>query len=238
MAIEMQTNMILEAEPTQSRHVVHIEWVEGFFASKIKRPVRVVSMDNLDADYDVTEKTLTLSEDGVLEVDGVELREGDRVLVVGQSDSTQNGIYVVVEPGDASNPAVLQRADDFDIDDIIESGLRIDIEEGEVNNDTTWKLITPDGSDIIVGTTTLNFSRVTNIQPEIKVADTIEGNGTTTTFTIVHNLGTTDVKITVLNIATGATVWTDTSIVDENSITVSFAVAPPVGRNYRVIVIG
>jgi|GEM_PF-4795167 len=238
MAIEMQTNMVLEANPTEPKHVVHIEWVENYFTSKIKKPVRVASTGALDAEYDDTEKTLTLKEDGKLEIDGVEMREGDRVLVIGQDDGTENGIYVVVDPGDDDKPAVLKRADDFDIDDIIESGLRIDIEEGDEFYDTTWKLTTPDGSDIVVGTTVLKFLQVVNIPPETKSADTIEGDGIKTTFKITHNLGTLDVKVTVVNATTGETVWVDVLREDENFITVSFAKAPAVGQNYRVIIHG
>jgi hypothetical protein len=64
------------------------------------------------------------------------------------------------------------------------------------------------------------------------------GNGTNTSYTVTHNLGTTDIDVNVFE--TGGSkrqVVTEVRIVDGNNITVIFAVAPAVNA-YRVIVEG
>ena len=69
-----------------------------------------------------------------------------------------------------------------------------------------------------------------------KYADTI-GDGTATTYTITHNLNTTDITYSVKEIATGDIVFTNVKVTGVNTISVSFAVAPT-SNQYRVVVIG
>lgn len=64
------------------------------------------------------------------------------------------------------------------------------------------------------------------------------GNGTATTITVTHNLGTTDVTVSIREVASPYNaVLTDWQIVDANNIKLLFAVAPTSGQ-YRVVVIG
>jgi hypothetical protein len=59
--------------------------------------------------------TLTGSANGALgSVDGVSAAQNDRILVKDQANQIQNGIYVVTQIGDASNPFILTRAVDAD----------------------------------------------------------------------------------------------------------------------------
>lgn len=60
---------------------------------------------------------------------------------------------------------------------------------------------------------------------------------TTTTTTVTHNLGTLDVLVQVVIVATGEVVEADVTITGINTLTVTFAVAPTTGQ-YRIIVIG
>ncbi|ARA99135.1 tail fiber protein [Geobacillus thermodenitrificans] len=70
-----------------------------------------------------------------------------------------------------------------------------------------------------------------------KYAATI-GDGTTTTFTITHNLNTQDVVVTVReNASPYNVVFADVQITDANNIKVLFATAPS-SNQYRVVVIG
>lgn len=69
-----------------------------------------------------------------------------------------------------------------------------------------------------------------------KYASTI-GDGAATTYTVTHNLGTTDVDVTIKEISTGEIVYTDVVISTINSVTINFASAPNLD-NYRVIVVG
>lgn len=63
------------------------------------------------------------------------------------------------------------------------------------------------------------------------------GDGSATTFSVVHNLGTRDIHVAVYNKTTNAVV-TPTSIVltSENAISVTFASAPTT-NNYRLVIL-
>lgn len=63
------------------------------------------------------------------------------------------------------------------------------------------------------------------------------GNGTDTTFTITHNLGTKDIAIGIEEISTGEIVYTDIQKIDTNNIKLLFSVAPS-SNQYRVTVVG
>lgn len=64
------------------------------------------------------------------------------------------------------------------------------------------------------------------------------GNNSSTTFTVNHNLGTTDVIVQIKEAAGGkAVVYADIVITDSNNVDVTFTVAPT-SNQYRVIVIG
>jgi hypothetical protein len=64
------------------------------------------------------------------------------------------------------------------------------------------------------------------------------GDGTTTTFTITHNLGTNDVLAQVYTLAsTFDMVFPDIQFTTTNTITLIFAIAPTVNQ-YRVVVMG
>jgi hypothetical protein len=70
-------------------------------------------------------------------------------------------------------------------------------------------------------------------------ATTITGDNSTVAFTVTHNLNTRDVIIAVNESATPwARVYTDDEATSTTTATVKFAVAPPTGTNYRVVVVG
>ena len=69
-----------------------------------------------------------------------------------------------------------------------------------------------------------------------KYAETI-GDATNTTFTVTHNLGTTDVMVTIFDTSSMAEVFADVVHTSDSVVTVSFAVAPSTNA-FRVVVIG
>jgi RNase P/RNase MRP subunit p29 len=106
----------------------------------VKKSVRVLASSDI-----------TLS--GTQTVDGVTLTVGDRVLVIGQLDATENGIYVV--GSDAWG-----RADDADGNPSgeVTAGMFTFIEEGS-HAQEGWVLATND--PIVIGTTELTFTQFT-----------------------------------------------------------------------------
>jgi hypothetical protein len=90
---------------------------------------------------------LVAGANGAISIDGVTLAQNDRVLLQDQTVATQNGIYVVSETGDGSNPAILTRADDFNASAEMSSGSFTFVQEGTVNNSIAFVQITQDPID-------------------------------------------------------------------------------------------
>lgn len=102
--------------------------------------------------------TLTGDANGALAAqDGVTLVADDRLLVQHQVDAFENGIFVVTDPGDGSNPFVLTRATDFDDspDGEIRVGARTYVYEGSTQIGKAFVVTTP--GDIVVGTDDIEF---------------------------------------------------------------------------------
>lgn len=99
--------------------------------------------------------------------------------------------------------------------------------------DTLQELAAALGNDPNFATTILNQLALRTK----KYAATI-GDGTTTTFTLTHNLNTQDVVVTVReNASPYNVVFADVQITDTNNIKLLFATAPS-SNQYRVVVIG
>ena len=102
----------------------------------------------------LTDSNITLSGGAPSVVDGVSLLANDRILVTGQSDGSQNGIYYVTTLGAGSN-GTWDRSLDANATGEISAGTVIMVTEGDVYADNQWKLITD--NPITIGTTPLIF---------------------------------------------------------------------------------
>lgn len=132
----------------------------------VKQSVRVATTVALSADYDNGTVSLggTLTNNGTqaaLEIDGVALSVGNRVLVKDQSggDAIGNGIYEVINTGSVSTNWVLRRttdADNISPTGEVTSGMFVFVEAGGVNSDTGFVLTTND--PITLGTTQLSYT--------------------------------------------------------------------------------
>lgn len=193
-----------------------------------------------------TTANITLS--GTQTIDGVVLVVGDRVLVKNQSTASANGLYLVAS-------GAWTRTTDADASSEI-GGMAVFVQEGTVNGNTQF-VCTTDGA-ITLGTTSLAFAQVgggtsytagTGISiaaSVISVDTTITarkaganiGDGSATSFNVVHSLGTTDAVVLVRETAgSKQAVFPDIVFTDTNTVTVTFATAPTAGQ-YRVTVIG
>lgn len=193
-----------------------------------------------------TTANITLS--GLLTVDSVTLAAGNRVLVKNQTDGKQNGIYVVAS-------GAWTRATDADESAEVTSGMACMVEEGTANSATQWILNT--AGNIVVGTTVLTFSQIgaattytagagINIAGNVVSIDTsvvtrkgvaFVGNGSSTSITVTHNLGTLDVMVQVYAVATTETVECDVTRNSTNQVTLGFAVAPA-NNSLKVLIQG
>ena len=111
--------------------------------SDFKQSVRVVNTTNTN---------LTGGAPNV--VDGVTLVANNRILVVGQSTASQNGLYAVTTAGTGSN-GTWTRAVDGNTTGEISSGMIVLVTEGTAYGDSEWLLTTDD--PIVLGTTGLTF---------------------------------------------------------------------------------
>jgi len=105
------------------------------------------------AKLDIKQSVLAATTDpnpliGAQDIDGVIVPMGARVLVKNQVDARSNGIYVV-------GPGAWQRAADADASLEVTPGMLVTVEQGTVNGDSVWQLVS-DGP-VVLGTTGLTF---------------------------------------------------------------------------------
>lgn len=205
--------------------------VQGF---SWKQPVRVATTGNI-----------TLS--GTQTIDGVALAAGDRVLVKNQTAGAANGLYVV-------GAGAWTRATDMDAGPEA-LGAAVFVSEGTVHGNQQWVMTTD--APITLGTTALVWSQVgagtsytagngisiagsvISLDPAVaarKASGTI-GDGTATTFSVTHGLGTLDILVSVREVSTGAEVLCDNVANSVNTVQLTFGAAPATGQ-YRVSVQG
>jgi plastocyanin len=116
----------------------------------IKQAVRVVTTSNI---------TLSGGAPGI--VDEVTLVAGNRVLVNGQTDATQNGIYQVQSAGsNVASTGTWVRSSDANVTGEIASGLVVTVSEGYTFKDTLWTLTTDD--PVIIGQSLISFQQSTS----------------------------------------------------------------------------
>lgn len=214
-----------------------------------------------------TAANLTLTAPGAT-IDGVTMAAGDRVLLMGQTTASQNGIYTWAAAGSA-----LVRATDADNSAEVTSGMATTATEGTTNGDKAWILTTND--PIVLETTALAFSQLGGGATTYTAGNGLQLNGSafsilldsspgllvtgtgvkidpaysglakryaaavtagSTTAVMTHGLGTADLIVSVILVATGEVVEVDV-LVTTTTITLTFATAPTANQ-YRVIAIG
>lgn len=99
----------------------------------------------------VSTSNITLS--GTQTIDGVALAVGDRVLVAGQTNAAQNGIY-------NCRATAWERSDDAKKPNDIQLGLTVRILEGTSYAGSTWAMTSPTTGTVSVGVTELAFDAV------------------------------------------------------------------------------
>lgn len=112
--------------------------------SDYKDSVRVATRSNVNLSGTVTI------------IDGIGLADKDRVLLVGQTNQSQNGIYSW-----SSASSKLVRSDDADSIFELSAGNKVYVEEGSTQGKSSWTLITQ--GVITPGTTSLVFSKESRI---------------------------------------------------------------------------
>lgn len=120
------------------------------------RAYQIYDIDYKQATRVITVANITLSGGAPSQVDGVNLSLNDRVLVIGQSNAAQNGIYFVTTVGSGAN-GTWARSQDTNATGELLAGTIVMVTEGVIYADTQWKLITDD--PIVIGTSELIFEQ-------------------------------------------------------------------------------
>jgi hypothetical protein len=131
-------------------------------------------------------------------IDGVTLVTGDRILLKDQTTAADNGIYTVNASGAPT------RATDADSSAEVTGGLTVWVNEGTANGDKSYTLTTD--NPITLGTTSLVFTQTGSPASAGGVAkfSSSIGNGSLTSFTVTHSLGTLDVIVQIFDNGTGS----------------------------------
>jgi hypothetical protein len=119
--------------------------------------IRAEQISDIDYKQSVrvlTTTNVTLTAGAPSTVDGVSLVADDRILVIGQTTISQNGLYDVATVGSGSNGTWVRTSDANQTGEI-NAGMIVMVTEGTEWGDTSWKLVTDD--PIVIGITGLTF---------------------------------------------------------------------------------
>jgi hypothetical protein len=134
--------LTLSDDPEQPYHAATKSYVDAIsLGLQPKDPAKYVSRNNI-----------TLF--GLQPIDGQNIAHNDRILVTGQTNKSENGIYL------AKNAASWVRTTDADADGEVNSGMYVFVEEGDEYKHTGWVLNTT--GIIEVGVTPLSFVQFSN----------------------------------------------------------------------------
>ena len=150
------TNLSMPSASTDAASKAYADAVAAGLT--LKASCRLVATSNVGGTY-VGSPTFTLTEVGfgALTVDSVTPSVGDRILLAGQTDKKQNGIYTVTVVGSGGASYVLTRATDFDSSGEITTGSFTFITAGTSYTAAGFVLITP--ATITLDTTDLTFTQ-------------------------------------------------------------------------------
>jgi hypothetical protein len=240
-----------------------LDTIEADFATKSYVDQAIQGLDVTESVKAAAQTVASTS--GLNAIDGVTLSAGDRVLVLEGANQgiwtvasgawtlvtgPDTGCFVFVEGGTtlgsngyvlAANSQWVQFSGAGQVvagSGLSKSGNTLNVEVGnglKVENDA----VQLDGPVSIAngGTGATNAADArANLFAVTKYSETI-GDGTEDTFVVSHNLGTSDVTVSVRDAATGEVVMVSVAISNNNAVTVEFASAPA-SDEFRVTVIG
>jgi hypothetical protein len=189
------------ADPASGNDIANYSWTMQQIALAKqglawKAPVRTIYTSNLAGTYVSGTKRLTASAVGVLpNNDGVtSWVAGDRVALNGQTTGTQNGLYVIIQPGTASVAWILERTADFGgpgstAGDVYVGAFFV-VTDGTEYGDTSWVC---SNNTVTIDTTAITFQQdvkaaVDNVTINVNSAGNLEVKDAGISYAKVQNL--------------------------------------------------
>ena len=220
--------------------LITLEHALEIFTGSFYAPVRVIETEPILATYNSTdlELTFTLQED--LEIDGIDnLAVGDRVLVAGQTDLTQNGIYTVQVVGvDGTTATILERADDMNESEHLKDGKVVPVQEGDENENTRWRATIADTMPVLDTSNILFIKDITDVKRVVEDSFLMEGDDVEREWLFSHNWGIDTVTHEALLVSTGATVGIGFERVSNNQVKAYTTLPLETGVDIKVIIMG
>jgi len=199
-------------------------------------------------------------------IDGVTLATGNRILIKNQTDQTVNGIYTVNASGAPTRSTDMDAGSEFPSAYVFVEQGTVNADTGWVctNNspvtlgttNITWTQFSGAGTYTASNGVLLTGSNFTGVVKAsggltvdtdgfyldttiaVRKYSTSVGDGSATSYTVTHNLGTKDVTVAVYdNSSPYAEVICDVQHTSTSAITLLFSVAPT-SNQYRVVVHG
>jgi hypothetical protein len=256
MASHKVTNV---TDPTSAQDAATKAYVDAFSQGfSFKASVRVAT---------TATGTLTTAYENGDVIDGVTLATGDRILIKDQSTASENGIYTVNASGAPTRATDADASGEIAKGTVVyvQSGTANATQQWAVtatgatpwvpgSSTSTWSQVSqPSATSAGAGLTgTSNVyavgagTGITVAADSVAVDHTVVpylyavdvGDGSSTTITVTHNLGTKDVMVQVYDKTTPfATVWPDVNRNGTNTVQLVFATAPT-SAQYRCVVHG
>lgn len=114
--------------------------------------------------------TLTLST-GVLTIDSVEVNLSDRILLKGQTNANENGLYVCTQAGDVGISTILQRSGDQQCREQYFPGQYVSIAAGTVYEGSIFVLVEPLPTQL--GISPISWTNDTSVPSNVQLKSSI-----------------------------------------------------------------
>lgn len=149
------------AAPTLASHAANKAYVDNVASGlDVKASVKcVATVNQLVQRMNDSPYKYEYSSNGSVAIDGYTLLEGDRILLVGQVNYMDNGIFVVDQVGGEGTPCILTRPADA-INGTLTGGAFVFVEQGDTYGDTGW-VCTTDDDPFVIGETLIEFTQFT-----------------------------------------------------------------------------
>ena len=258
--LDLQSQKIISlADPSSNTDAATKQYVDNVARGLFwKQPVRAATTTN---------GTLATAYANGSSVDGVTLVTGDRILLKNQTTGAENGIYTVNASGaptralDADTGTELNPGTAVTVTEGTTNGDKVFLMVGDAaitigTTATTWGQLGGGGTTYTAGNGLQLVSTTFSVLPVASGGIVVSGsgvaidtsivarkfsanvgNGSLTSITLTHNLGTQDVTVSVREVATNSGVLVDWVATDTNNVTLTFATAPA-SNAYRATITG